>query len=200
MIRVALAGGIGSGKSAATAYLRGRGHVVVDADEIAREVVRPGRAAFVALVDAFGPGVLDPSGAIDRAFLAAVVFADPTARRRVEAITHPRIAEAMAAALEGATSDVAFAALPLYRAEHKALLALDQVWTLEVSPGTALARLCADRGMDPADARARLAAQATNEDRRRLADRVIDNEGSLEDLHRALEDALDALGVGTPRG
>ena len=200
MIRVALAGGIGSGKSAATAYLRGRGYVVVDADEVAREVVRPGRAAFVALVDAFGPGVLDPAGSIDRAFLAAVVFADPTARRRVEAITHPRIAKAMAAALEEATGDVAFAALPLYRAEHRALLGLDEVWALEVSPATALARLCADRGMDPADARARLAAQVTNEVRRRLADRVIDNEGPLEDLHRAIDDALDALGVGMPRG
>lgn len=199
MIRVALAGGIGSGKSAATAYLRGRGYAVVDADEVAREVVRPGRPAFVALVDAFGPAVLDASGAVDRAFLASIVFSDPTARRRVEAITHPRIGEAMAAALEVASGDVAFVALPLYRAEHRALLGLDEVWALEVSPETALARLTAERAMEPGDARARIAAQVTNEERRRLADRVIDNEGSLEDLHDALEDALAALGVGARR-
>jgi dephospho-CoA kinase len=199
VIRVALAGGIGSGKSAATAYLRGRGYAVVDADEVAREVVRPGRPAFVALVDAFGPAVLDASGAVDRAFLASIVFSDPTARRRVEAITHPRIGEAMAAALEVASGDVAFVALPLYRAEHRALLGLDEVWALEVSPETALARLTAERAMEPGDARARIAAQVTNEERRRLADRVIDNEGSLEDLHDALEDALAALGVGARR-
>ncbi len=200
MIRVALAGGIGSGKSAATAYLRGRGYLVVDADDVAREVVRPGRPAHVALVDAFGPAVLDPTGAIDRAFLAAVVFTDPTARRRLEAITHPRIGETMAAALEEANGDVAFVALPLYRAEHRGLLGLDEVWALEVSPETALARLATERHMDPADARARIAAQVTNEARRRLADRVIDNEGSLEHLHRALDDALAALGVGARRG
>ena len=200
MIRVALAGGIGSGKSAATAYLRGRGYAVVDADEVAREVVRPGRPAFVALVDAFGPAVLEPSGAVDRAFLASIVFSDATARRRVEAITHPRIGEAMAAALDGATGDVAFVALPLYRAEHRALLGLNEVWALEVSPETALARLTAERAMEPDDARARIAAQVTNEERRRLADRVIDNEGSLEDLHGSLDDALAALGVGARRG
>ncbi len=200
MIRVALAGGIGSGKSAATAFLRGRGYLVVDADEVAREVVRPGRPAFVALVDAFGPAVLDPSGEIDRAFLASIVFSDPTARRRVESITHPKIGEVMADALEGASGDVAFVALPLYRAEHRALLSLDEVWALEVSPATALARLGSERRMDPSDARARIAAQVTNEERRRLADRVIDNEGSIEDLHRTLEDALAALGAGARRG
>ncbi|HQU27009.1 MAG TPA: dephospho-CoA kinase [Acidimicrobiales bacterium] len=200
MIRVALAGGIGSGKSAATAYLRGRGYLVVDADEVAREVVRPGRPAFMALVDAFGSALLDPSGALDRAFLAGIVFSDPSARRRVEAITHPRIGEAMAAVLEGAAGDVAFVALPLYRSEHRDLLGLDEVWALEVSPETALARLSAERNMEPADARARIAAQVTNEERRRLADRVIDNEGSLEDLHRSLDDALAGLGAGARRG
>ena len=200
MIRVALAGGIGSGKSAGTAYLRGRGYLVLDADEVAHEVVRPGRPAFGALVDAFGPAVLDETGAIDRPFLARIVFADATARRRVEAITHPRIGEALAGALADASGDVAFVALPLYRAEHRVALGLDEVWALEVSPATALERLTVERHMDPADARGRIAAQVSNEERRALADRVIGNEGSLEDLYRALDDALAALGAGARRG
>lgn len=195
VIRVALAGGIGSGKSAAAAYLRDRGFAVVDADVVAREVVRPGEPAWRALVDAFGAAVLDADGAIDRAFLARVVFTDASARRRVEAITHPRIGEALARHLDAATGDVAFVALPLFRPEHRALLRLDAAWALEVSPATALARLEGERGMSDEDARSRIAAQMTNEERRAIVDRVIVNEGTLEDLHRALDAALEDLTV-----
>lgn len=193
MIRVALAGGIGSGKSAAATYLRERGYEVVDADEVAHEVVEPGRPAHVALVDAFGPAVLDATGAIDRVFLAQIVFSDSTARRRVEAITHPRIGEAIVADLEQASGHTVFVALPLFRPEHRAQLGLDAVWALEVSPRTALRRLVDERGMSEEDARSRIAAQMTNEERRAIVDRVIDNEGSLDDLHRALDVALTEL-------
>lgn len=190
-----IAGGIGSGKTAAAAYLTAKGWEVVDADSVARDVVQRGASAWTALEDAFGRAVLDPDGEIDRGFLAEIVFHDASALRRLNAITHPAIGREIVARLDRAQGALVFLALPLFEPEHRELFGLDEVWALEVSPATALARLCQGRGLSDEDARSRLAAQMSNEARRSIVDRVIENEGSLEDLHAQLDVALAELAV-----
>ncbi|MGC2486490.1 MAG: dephospho-CoA kinase [Acidimicrobiales bacterium] len=193
MKRVAIAGGIGAGKSAVTDRLISLGFSVVDADIIARQVVETGQPAWRALVDAFGTAVLTPEDDIDRKFLADVVFHDASALRRLNHITHGYIGAEIRAELGAATGDVAFVALPLYRAEHREELDLSEVWAIEVRPDTAVDRLVTQRGMDAEDARVRLAAQMDNAERSALADRVIENDGTVEELYLALDEALDGL-------
>ena len=193
MKRVAIVGGIGAGKSTVTDRLTTLGFSVVDADVLARRVVEQGQPAWRALVDAFGTAVLTPEGDIDRKFLADVVFHDASALRRLNHITHGYIGAEMRAGLDAASGDVAFVAIPLYRGEIRDGLELSEVWAIEVRPDTALDRLVSERGMDAEDARARLAAQMTNDERSALADRVIDNNGSLEDLYASLDVALSEL-------
>jgi dephospho-CoA kinase len=193
--RVALAGGIGAGKSAVAEHLTTRGWPVVDADVIARRVVEPGKPAWRALRDAFGTAVLNGDGEIDRAFLAEIVFHDASALRRLNHITHRYIGEELAREIDAAEASVVFVAIPLYRVEHRSQLQLDEVWAIEVDPETAVARLVAGRGFSEDDARARLAAQMTNDERGAIVDRVIRNEGSLEELHTKIDEALAALEV-----
>lgn len=195
MKRVALAGGIGAGKSAVAEHLTTRGWPVVDADVIARRVVEPGKPAWRALRDAFGTAVLNGDGEIDRAFLAEIVFHDASALRRLNHITHRYIGEELAREIDAAEASVVFVAIPLYRVEHRSQLQLDEVWAIEVDPETAVARLVAGRGFSEDDARARLAAQMTNDERGAIVDRVIRNEGSLEELHAKIDEALAALEV-----
>lgn len=193
--RVAVAGGIGAGKSAVGARLAALGYAVIDADEIARAVVAKGEPAWIALRDAFGSAVLGEDGEIDRRFLADVVFHDESALRRLNSITHGYIGEAIAAELDGAEGRAAFVLLPLYRPEHRAAFHLDEVWAILVSPDTALERLRTQRGYEETDARARLDAQMTNEERLALADRAIWNEGTIEDLYGQLDAALVESGL-----
>ena len=182
MLKVALTGGIGAGKSAVCARLAGYGAVVVDSDALARQAVAPGTEGLAAVVEAFGPGVLDAAGALDRAALAARVFADPAARARLEAIVHPRVralaAAATAAAPPGA---VVVADVPLL-AETGGAGDYDLVVVVDAAEEVRLARLVGERGMSEADARARMAAQASPADRLALADVVLGNNGPLEDL------------------
>jgi dephospho-CoA kinase len=193
--RVAIAGGIGAGKSAVADYLASRGWPIVDADVVARRIVEPGEPAWRALRDAFGTAVLTKDLEIDRPFLAEVVFHDASALRRLNQITHGYIGTEMTREIDAIEADAVFIALPLYHAEHRGLLRLDEVWVLEVDPETAVARLVASRGFTDADARARLAAQPSNDERRALADRVIANEGTIEELHAMIDAALEGLGV-----
>ncbi len=189
MRRIALAGGIGAGKSTAQEYLRRRGLSVIDADALARDVVEPGEPAHRALVDAFGSAVLDGAGRIDRSFLAEVVFHDASALRRLNSITHPRIAERIMHELAEAERTgvrAAFVALPLFRPEHRTAFGLDEAWALEVSPPIALERLVAQRGLSRQDAEARLRAQESNEERRAVVDRVILNDGTRAELEEHL--------------
>lgn len=195
MRRIAVAGGIGAGKSVVGARLGELGFEVVDSDEVAHAVTEPGTPAFVALRDAFGDAVLDAEGRLDRAFLAEVVFADPTALRRLNDITHPRIGAELLARLAAARGDAAFVALPLFRPEHREQLGLSAAWAVMVEPETAVRRLVQGRGMSEADARARLASQMPNDERARIVDRVIWNEGSVEELRRAVDDALADEGL-----
>jgi dephospho-CoA kinase len=147
------------------------------------------------LVDAFGSAVLDREGALDRAFVAEVVFHDPTALRRLNSITHGAIGVEIVRRLDEADGDAVFAAIPLYRPEHRAAFALDAVWSVQVSPETAIRRLVNGRGFNESDARARLATQMSNDERAAIVDRVLWNEGTVEELYAELDAALAETGL-----
>jgi dephospho-CoA kinase len=181
VLRIGLTGGIGSGKSTVSELLAARGAVIVDADRIAREVVEPGTPGLAAVVEAFGEQVLAADGSLDRPALAAVVFSDPAARARLDAIVHPlvrrRSAELVAAAPAGA---VVVNDVPLL-VETGQAASFDVVLVVEADPETRVARLV-QRGLTEDDARARIASQATDEQRRAVADVVLDNSGTPEEL------------------
>jgi dephospho-CoA kinase len=186
VLRIGLTGGIGSGKSTVAGLLAARGARIVDADRIAREVVEPGTPGLEAVAAAFGPGVLTPDGALDRPALAAVVFADAEARRRLDGIVHPlvraRAAEVVAAAPPDA---VVVQDVPLL-VETGQAGSYDLVLVVEADLDTRVRRLVG-RGVSEEDARARIAAQATDEQRRAVADVVLDNSRTVEDLETQVE-------------
>ncbi len=195
MKRIVIAGGIGAGKSVVGDRLRHLGFTVVDADDVAHDVTKPGSPTLSALVDAFGSAVLDQDGTLDRAFVAEVVFHDPSALRRLNAITHPAIGVEVAQRLADANGEAVFAAIPLYRPEHRTAFSVDAVWSVQVSPETAVRRLIDGRGFSEADARARLSTQISNDERAALADRVLWNEGTVDELFAELDAALDDAGL-----
>jgi dephospho-CoA kinase len=188
-VQIGLTGGIGSGKTTAARRFAELGALVVDSDAVAREVVEPGTAGLAAVVGAFGPGVLDDAGRLDRPALAALVFADPAARARLDGILHPlirrRAAERVAAAPAGT---VVVQDVPLL-VETGLAGAFDLVVVVEAPADVRVARLVADRGMPAEQARSRMAAQATDAQRREAADVVLVNDGTPEDL-RAQVDRL----------
>jgi dephospho-CoA kinase len=187
-LRIGLTGGIASGKSAAAAAFARRGVPVIDADVIAREVVEPGTPALAAVVDAFGTGILQPDGRLDRRRLRALVFADAAERRRLEAILHPAIRAESAARVAAARSPYVVLAIPLL-AETGGRERVDRVLVVDCPEALQLARLLERDGETPAQAAAILAAQASRADRLALADDRIDNSGSLA----ALDAAVGAL-------
>jgi dephospho-CoA kinase len=195
MKRIVIAGGIGAGKSAVSGRLRALGYSVIDADDVAHDVTAKGSPALAALVDAFGSAVLANDGTLDRAFVAEIVFNDRTALRRLNRITHGQIGVEIVRQLDEATGDAVFVAVPLFRPEHRAAFALDEVWSVQVDPETAVRRLVEGRGFTEADARARLATQMSNDERERIVDRVFWNEGSLDDLFAQLDAALELVGL-----
>ena len=181
MLRIGLTGGIGSGKSTVSALLAARGAVVVDADRIAREVVAPGTPGLAQVVEAFGEAVLAADGSLNRPALAAIVFGDAQARARLDGIVHPlvraRSVELLTAVPEGA---VVVNDVPLL-VETGQVASYDLVLVVEADPATRISRLV-QRGLSAEDARARMAAQATDEQRRAVADVVLDNSGTPEEL------------------
>ena len=185
MLRVGLTGGIGSGKSTVARALARRGAVVIDADTIAREVVEPGQPGLAAVVERFGAGVLDGDGRLDRPKLAALVFDDAAARADLNAIVHPRVAAETARRIGAASSDaVVVIDVPLL--VEAARSGYDLVVVVEAPEAVRLERLVG-RGMDPDDARKRMGAQATDAERRKVADVVLDNSGTEEDLERQID-------------
>ena len=188
-MRVGLTGGVASGKSTVSGMLAELGAVVIDSDAIAREVVEPGTEGLAAVVAEFGEQVLDGDGRLDRAALARVVFADGATRERLNAILHPRIrarvAERIAAAAPGT---VVVQDVPLL-AETNQAGAYDLVVVVEAPEELRVQRLARDRGMPAEQSRARMATQASDEQRRAIADVVLVNDGSPDDL-RARVDAL----------
>ncbi len=193
--RIALAGGIGAGKSTVLEYLGALGFVTVDADLVYHDLVYAGSPLLHTLVDAFGSAILGPDGGLDRGFLAAVVFHDDTALARLNAITHPAVGRALRAALEDATGLAAFVAIPLLRAEHRHELALDEVWSVLVSPEVAAHRLVNQRAMSDDDARARIAHQMSNEERAAISDEVIWNDADRPALEQRIDELLRERGL-----
>jgi dephospho-CoA kinase len=181
VLRIGLTGGIGSGKSAVSQLLVRRGAVLVDADVLAREVVAVGTPGLAAVVEAFGESVLAADGSLHRPALAAVVFADPAARRRLDGIVHPLVRRRAAELIAAAAPDaVVVQDVPLL-VETGQAASYDLVLVVEADLETRVARLV-QRGLAEDDARARIAAQATDEQRRAVADVVLDNSGTLEQL------------------
>ena len=181
MLRIGLTGGIGSGKSTVSALLAARGAVVIDADRIAREVVEPGTPGLAAVVAAFGERVLRDDGSLDRPALAAVVFADPEARKRLDGIVHPLVRARAAELADAAPADAVLVHdIPLL-VETGQAGSYDLVLVVQADPEARVSRLVL-RGLTEGDARARMAAQATDEQRRAVADVVLDNSGSEQDL------------------
>jgi dephospho-CoA kinase len=193
--RIVIAGGIGAGKSAATDYLATLGYPVIDADDVAHDVTRPGEPAFEALRDAFGDAVVAPDGTLDRAFVAEIVFHDESALKRLNLITHGHIGREITSRIEATTGPAVFISLPLFRSEHRATFRIDEAWAIVSEPEVALSRLVEHRGFLEQDARARLAAQMSNEERASIVDVVVRNDGSLEDLHLAIDRQLERSGL-----
>lgn len=188
-MRVGLTGGIGSGKSTVSARLAERGAVVVDYDLLAREAVEPGTPALAAIAERFGAEVVGADGRLDRPALGSVVFADEGARRDLEAITHPAIRELAQRRDQGAPEGAVVVHDHPLLVEMGMAEACDLVVVVDVPEPEQVRRLVEDRAMSEADARSRLAAQSSREDRRAAADVVLDNSGSLEQL----QEAVDAL-------
>lgn len=193
MLRVGLTGGIGSGKSEVARRLADRGAVVIDADVLAREVVAPGTEGLAHVVAAFGPEVLALDGALDRARLGALVFADPDARRRLEGIVHPRV-RGRAQELEEAAGEHAVVVhdIPLL-VETGQSGRFDVVVVVDAPDEVRVDRLVRLRGMSEEDARARIAAQAAREERLAEADVVVDNGGELPALDAQVDRLWSAL-------
>ncbi|WP_371652086.1 MULTISPECIES: dephospho-CoA kinase [unclassified Streptomyces] len=182
MLKVGLTGGIGAGKSEVSRMLVSYGAVLIDADKIAREVVEPGTEGLAAVVEAFGAGILAADGTLDRPALGAIVFADPAKLAVLNGIVHPLVG-ARSAELEAAAGpdSVVIHDVPLLTENGLAPL-YDLVVVVDAAPATQLDRLTRLRGMAKPEAEARMAAQATREQRLAVADLVIDNDGSLEAL------------------
>ena len=160
MKRIAIAGGIGAGKSLTCDFIVKQGFSVIDSDDVAHQIVEPGKAAWQAIRDAFGDSILK---------------LDQT--------------------IEACTTRAVFIALPLYRSEHRQIFSLDSAWAVLVSPEIAKKRLVEHRGFSESDAQARIDTQVSNEIRSSIVDRVIWNEGSTEDLHNSVNEALLSEGL-----
>lgn len=187
MLRIGLTGGIGAGKSAAANALAGHGAVVIDADRLAREVVAPGTPGLAAIVEAFGADVLAPDGSLDRPKLGRIVFADAEALSRLNGITHPLIGSLTAERLAAAPPDgIVVHDIPLI-VEGGSGAGFHLVVVVMAPLEVRLERLIGLRGMPEEDARARIAAQATDEQRVAAADVLLDNSGALADLRRAVD-------------
>jgi dephospho-CoA kinase len=191
VILVGLTGGIGSGKSTVSALLAAKGAVIVDADAITRELQEPGQPVLAAIVERFGEGVLREDGSLDRAALAAVVFADADALGALNAIVHPAVGAEITRRIEAEGEGEAVVVLDVPLMVESGRYPVDGLIVVDAPPAVALERLERDRGMAPADAGARMARQASRADRLAAADRVIDNSGTLDDLRHQVDDAWD---------
>ena len=189
MIKVALTGGIGSGKSAAGDFFEDLGAVVVDADQLARDVIERGTDGFDELVATFGDEILT-NGILDRSKLGQIVFADPAARKTLEAIIHPRVAEAFDEIIEDSPEDaVIIYQIPIL-VETKGQDRFDYVITVEATLENRISRL-KNRGLKGYEIEARMKAQATDEQRAEIADLIFKNDGDLDSLLRQVENVYE---------
>lgn len=213
MLVVGLTGGIGSGKSTVSSLLASRGAVIIDADAIVRELQAPGGEAYVAIVERFGAGVVAADGTLDRPALAALVFSDEAARADLNKLTHPLVGREMATrmAAQAETDNIVVLDIPLLAERGRGAYPVAGVIVVDCPVDVAVARLVEFRGFTEDDARARVAAQISREERRAIADVVIDNGGSIDQLEAQidavwtwLEDLRSAAAAGraeqTPAG
>jgi dephospho-CoA kinase len=191
---VGLTGGIGSGKSTVAARLVEHGAELIDADQIAREVVEPGKPAYRKIVEHFGTGILDSEGFIDRPKLGAIVFASEAKRAVLNELTHPPVAEEIASRLEllQAFDGVVILDVPLL-VEASNARSYEAVVVVAAKPDTQLRRLVEQRGMSAAEAQARIDAQSPLEEKLAVATHVIWNEGSFEELYKVVDDVAEDL-------
>ncbi|MFK0082647.1 dephospho-CoA kinase [Glutamicibacter sp. NPDC090743] len=182
MMHVGLTGGVASGKSAVAAKLAALGAVVIDADALARKVVEPGTPGLAAIKDTFGEAVLLADGSLNRPALGAIVFADEAARAKLNAIVHPLVREQAAKLRQGAPAgSLVVEDIPLL-VETGQLDSFDAVVVVAAPHAERIRRMVQDRGWTREDAEARMAAQATDDQRAAVADYLLDNSGTLEEL------------------
>lgn len=186
---VALIGGIGCGKSTVARMLEDRGAEIVDADDVARAVVEDRSSVLEELVAAFGGGILDEDGRLDRQELARLAFSSPERTATLNSVIHPAIGVELArrVAEAQARAKVVVVAIPLFRPEHREALRIDVVVCVDCDAETARERLVSGRSMSLEDADARIAAQSSREERRSLADEVLENTGTTEQLAESVE-------------
>ena len=185
-LRIGLTGGIGAGKSTVAEIFASLGVPVFDADLVAREVVEPGAPALAEVVGAFGPGVLGPDGRLDRARLRTRIFADDTARTRLEAILHPRIRARMEALARATDAEYCLLVIPLLVERGQRHL-VDRVLVVDAPESLQVERVCARDGVTPEAARAILRTQAARAERLAAADDVVRNTGATARLRREVE-------------
>ena len=192
MLVIGLTGGIGSGKSTVSALLAAKGAVIVDADAVTREVQQPGTPTFAAMVERFGDDIVAADGTLDRAAVADRVFTDPAALADLNHIVHPAVGAEIAARMRslGEGDDVVVLDVPLM-VESPRAYPVAGLLVVDVDPEVAVRRVVGQRGMREDDVRARMARQATREQRLARADRVIDNSGDLDDLAAQVDAAWE---------
>jgi dephospho-CoA kinase len=198
---VGLTGGIGSGKSTVSALLAARGAVIIDADAITKELQQPGMPVFEAMVERFGPGIVAADGTLDRQAVADIVFNDPEALADLNGIVHPAVGEETTRRIleQADTDNLVVLDIPLL-VENAGKRPVAGVIVVDLDPEVAIRRVVA-RGLREEDARARIARQATREERRAMADVVLDNSGTLEDLAAEIDrkwPEIEALGAVEP--
>jgi dephospho-CoA kinase len=189
MLTIGLTGGIGTGKSAVTRILSELGATILDADKVGHEIYLPGAPAYDEMVAAFGSRIVAPDKTIDRKLLGSIVFADAEALKRLNAIVHPKMFARMRAMVDeirrgGNKAPIVIEAAILIEANWIPLF--DEIWLVTASHENVIHRIERDRGLKPAQTEARIRAQLPDQERRRHAALVIDNDGSLEELRDGL--------------
>jgi dephospho-CoA kinase len=197
LFTVALTGGIASGKSMACSFLQEKGAHILDSDSLAREVVKKGTPAWQEIVDHFGEDVLEPTGEINRPYLADIVFNNPEKRAFLNKVTHSRIFQLMADRLrdkeiEGDREDIIVLDIPLL-VEAKASGSFDYILVIDTTPEIQVERLIMDRDLSAEEAWARIRSQAPRSERLQCADFVVTNEGGLEDLRLEVDQAWESI-------
>ena len=196
MLTVGLTGGIGSGKSTVAKMLAELGAPIFDADKVGHEIYLPGGPAYAEVVAAFGQAILAPDATIDRKKLGPIVFADPAQLRKLESIVHPRMFERMREMVAemraaGERLPIVIEAAILVEAHWQPLF--DEIWLVTASREQVIARVEAQRGLNPAQTEARIKAQLSDDERRKHASLVIDNSGTFEDLRGKMADLWRSL-------
>jgi dephospho-CoA kinase len=190
VLLLGLTGGIGSGKSTVSALLADKGAVIIDADAITRSLQQPGQPVFDEMVARFGRGIVGADGNLDRAGLARIVFADEQARKDLEQIVHPAVGAEMLKMMqdEAGTDHVVVYDVPLLVEAARRAMTFAGVIVVDIDPDVAVQRVVEQRGMDEQDVRARIANQASRAERIAVADKVIDNSGTRDDLRRQVDE------------